>query len=70
MKILLTGGAGYIGSNVALNLLDNGHEITVIDNLSTGNKKLIPNKAIFIECNINDTQRIDKLLNNNFRLRD
>ena len=47
MKILLTGGAGYIGSHVSLELLDNNHEVTIIDNLTTGSKNLIPSK-IFI----------------------
>ena len=37
MKILLTGGAGYIGSHTSLALLDSGHEVTIIDDLSTGN---------------------------------
>ena len=62
MKILLTGGAGYIGSHTTLALLDADHEVTVIDNLSTGNKELIPNKAKFIECNINNTLIISSLL--------
>ena len=39
MKILLTGGAGYIGSVTANLFLDKGHEVFIIDNLSTGNKK-------------------------------
>jgi nucleoside-diphosphate-sugar epimerase len=34
MKILITGGAGFIGSNLALALINKGHEITVLDNLS------------------------------------
>ena len=54
MKILLTGGAGYIGSNVAIALLDKKHEVTIIDDLSTGNKDLIPHSAKFIKCNINN----------------
>ena len=62
MKILLTGGAGYIGSHVCLALLDAGYQVTIIDNLSTGNKKLIPSKANFIECNINNSQTISNLL--------
>ena len=62
MKILLTGGAGYIGSHATLSLLDNGHQVTIIDNLVTGNKKLIPNKANFIKCNINDTSILSNLL--------
>ena len=62
MKILLTGGAGYIGSHASIALLDNGHEVTIIDNLSTGNKNLIPNNAKFVECNINDSYTIANLL--------
>ena len=62
MKILLTGGAGYIGSHTALSLLDAVHDVTIIDNLSTGNKKVIPQKANFIECNIEDNVKIDLLL--------
>ena len=43
-NILLTGGAGYIGSHVALSLIDKGHKVTIIDSLVTGNKKIIPNR--------------------------
>ena len=46
-NILLTGGAGYIGSHVANLLLDKGLNVSIIDNLITGNKKLIPSKANF-----------------------
>lgn len=62
MKILLTGGAGYIGSHTSLCLLDNGHQVTIIDNLSTGNKRLIPFNANFVECNIEDKKIIANLL--------
>ena len=62
MKVLLTGGAGYIGSHTALALLDAGHTVTIIDNLSTGNKKLIPSKAHFIEADIQNIKVIDSLL--------
>ena len=44
MKILVTGGAGYIGSQVCNLLLDNNYEVIVIDSLVTGNKNLIPKK--------------------------
>ena len=62
MKILLTGGAGYIGSHVVLSLLDKKHEVVVIDNLSTGNKKLIPREIEFYECDITDKVEIEKIL--------
>ena len=53
MKILLTGGAGYIGSHVLLSILSNNHVVCIIDNLSTGNKNLIPENIQFLNCNIN-----------------
>ena len=62
MNILLTGGAGYIGSHVLLSIIKKGHGVTVIDNLSTGNKGLIPNKIKHINCNINDEETISKIL--------
>ena len=45
MNILLSGGAGYLGSHTTLSLIDKGHSVTVIDNLITGNETLIPTKA-------------------------
>ena len=62
MNILLTGGAGYIGSHVLLSIIDQGHKVIVIDNLSTGNEKLIPKKIKHINCNINDEETISTLL--------
>jgi len=69
MNILLTGGAGYIGSHAALSLLDSGHKVHIIDNLSTGNEILIPKSAKFTNCNINDEVVITNLIqSNNFDL--
>ena len=51
-KILVTGGAGYIGSKVSHDLLKYGHKVFIVDNLTTGHKKLIPKKAKFFFCNI------------------
>lgn len=52
--VLVTGGAGYIGSHVVLALLDAGHQVTVIDNLSTGFRSAIPPAAHFCVGDIAD----------------
>ena len=62
MKILLTGGAGYIGSHVLLSIIENKHEVIVIDDLSTGNKNLIPKNIKLINTNINNSEKISNLL--------
>ena len=62
MKILLTGGAGYIGSHCLLSIIENKHEVMVIDDLSTGNIDLIPKTVKLINCNINDEERISNIL--------
>ena len=61
MKILLTGGAGYIGSNTALSLLENGHSVSVVDSLVTGTKKLIPPQADYYKCDIADVKSINEI---------
>ena len=52
MNILLTGGAGFIGSHVAEACLDAGHRVVVVDNLSTGNRDRVPKEAVFYELDI------------------
>ena len=52
MKILLTGGAGFIGSNIADAYASAGHEVFVIDNLSSGKKENVPAAARFVLCDI------------------
>ncbi len=64
MNILVTGGAGYIGSHVALRLIEEGHQVSIIDNLITGNESLIPKEALFLKCDINNKEKITNLLNN------
>ncbi len=54
MRVLLTGGAGFIGSHVADHLLARGHEVAVVDNLSSGKKENIPEGAVFYEQDIRD----------------
>ncbi|MDT0571568.1 UDP-glucose 4-epimerase GalE [Streptomyces sp. DSM 3412] len=53
-KYLVTGGAGYVGSVVAQHLLEAGHEVVVLDNLSTGFREGVPAGASFIEGDIRD----------------
>ena len=62
MNILLTGGAGYIGSHTSLLLIDKGHEVTIVDNLISGNSKLVPKKANFVNSDISDEKKIRDLL--------
>ncbi|MER6274983.1 UDP-glucose 4-epimerase GalE [Streptomyces sp900105245] len=57
MKYLVTGGAGYVGSVVAQHLLEAGHEVTVLDNLSTGFREGVPAGAAFVEGDIRDTAK-------------
>ena len=49
MKILVTGGAGYIGSHVVIALCEGGYEVVVLDDLSTGNREAVDNRAEFIQ---------------------
>ncbi len=54
MKLLVTGGAGYVGSVCAAVLLEAGHEVTVLDNFSTGNREAVPTGAILVEGDVRD----------------
>ncbi|MFF7441015.1 UDP-glucose 4-epimerase GalE [Streptomyces sp. NPDC008122] len=56
-KYLVTGGAGYVGSVVAAHLLERGHRVTVLDDLSTGFAEAVPEGAEFIEGRIQDAGR-------------
>ncbi len=56
-KYLVTGGAGYVGSVVAQHLLEAGHEVVVLDNLSTGFREGVPAGARFIEGDIRDAAK-------------
>ena len=54
MRVLVTGGAGYVGSVCAATLLEAGHEVIVVDDLSTGNRYAVPEGAKFVEGEIQD----------------
>ena len=63
-SILLTGGAGYIGSHVANFLIDEGYQVSIIDNLITGNEKLIPKNGLFYNLDIDNKKEISKIIKN------
>ena len=58
-NFLVVGGAGYIGSVLVNNLIDLGHKVVVIDNLSTGHKFLVNKKAFFFRLDINNLSKLD-----------
>lgn len=62
MKILVTGGAGFIGSHVQKLLLDKGHHVTVLDNLSHGSKEAVDPRSTFIEVDLQDQKRLEEVL--------
>jgi UDP-glucose 4-epimerase len=58
MRILVTGGAGYIGSVMTDVLVENGHDVTVFDNLSRGYRDAVSPKASFVQGDLGDTPRV------------
>lgn len=62
MRILVTGGAGYIGSHVVWSLVDQGHNVAVIDNLSTGKRENLPPNVSFCQGDISDLKLLKKLI--------
>ncbi len=60
-KILVTGGAGYIGSHIVEQLIKVGSQVIIIDNLSTGYKKLVNSKAGFFLCDIKNFKKLNKI---------
>lgn len=58
MKYIVTGGAGFIGSNLVDSLVDGGHEVIVIDNISTGKQENVNSKARLFICDISHQDSI------------
>jgi len=62
MNILVTGGAGYIGSHVVMHLCEAGHNVVVIDDLSLGDKKTVDSRATFIQGSIINKEDLNRCL--------
>ncbi len=61
MKILVTGGAGFIGSQVAAQFLDAGHTVHIVDNMATGKFENLPDKAVFYQLDISEPEIVTLL---------
>jgi UDP-glucose 4-epimerase len=66
VKLLVTGGAGYIGSIVASQLLERGHEVVVFDNLKQGHRDAVPRDARLVEMDLADADGVRGVLNDGF----
>jgi UDP-glucose 4-epimerase len=62
MRILVTGGAGFIGSQIVDAYLERGHEVTILDNLSTGKKENINPRATFCQVDVRDAKAVADVL--------
>ena len=62
MKVIVTGGAGYIGATTVQSLLDSGHDVVVYDNLSKGHPEALPADVRLIQADVADCERLDAAL--------
>lgn len=62
MAVLVSGGAGYIGSHMVLELLDRGEKVVVLDNLSTGFWWAVPPEATFVQADIGDQDLVERVI--------
>jgi len=62
MTVLITGGAGYIGSHAVLAFREAGYEVVVVDNLATGHRDAVPAEVPFIKCDVGDLQRVQETI--------
>ena len=62
MKILVLGGAGYIGSHTVYELIDAGYEVVIADNLETGHKQAVHPDAVFYKGDLRDRSFVDEVL--------
>jgi UDP-glucose 4-epimerase len=66
MRLLVTGGAGYIGSIVARHLINDGHDVVVLDNLERGHREAVPPGAGFVECDLRDLDAVRAAVEDSF----
>ena len=66
MKILVTGGAGYIGSHVVYELIDQGHDVTILDNMYLGLEENIDPRSIFVQGSTHSDSDLDSVLSVGF----
>ena len=62
MKLLVTGGAGYVGSHCVRALCDAQHDVTVLDNLSQGHEQAVDRRARFVHGDLADMELLRRLL--------
>ncbi|MBL0407496.1 NAD-dependent epimerase/dehydratase family protein, partial [Microvirga aerilata] len=62
MAVLVTGGAGYIGSHMVLELLDAGEQVVVLDNLSTGFRWAVPQEATLVVGDVGDAALVSSVI--------
>ena len=62
MRLLITGGAGFIGSHVGRQLLDAGHQVTIVDNLSRGHLDAVDPRAQFVRADLADVEALTDAL--------
>ncbi|OIM22881.1 UDP-glucose 4-epimerase GalE [Oenococcus oeni] len=65
MNVLVTGGAGYIGSHTVDRLLAHGDQVSVVDNLWTGHRQAVPDQAKFYEADVRDKTALKKIFDEN-----
>ena len=65
MRVLVTGGAGYIGSVITDQLIEDGHQVVVYDDLSKGHRHAVARRAIFVQANLLDEARLETTLTAN-----
>jgi UDP-glucose 4-epimerase len=62
MRVLVTGGAGFVGTNLTLSLLEHGYDVKIFDDLSSGLEQNIPKDAEFINASILDTSKLNNVI--------